>query len=54
MSSKYKVGEDAIPHFVTFSVVGWVTSHFNSLSAGVFMALHCASARDPAYNIAPD
>jgi len=22
MSSKYKVGEDAIPHFVTFSVVG--------------------------------
>ncbi len=24
MSSKYKVGEDAIPHFVTFSVVGWV------------------------------
>lgn len=24
MSSKYKVGEDALPHFVTFSVVGWV------------------------------
>ncbi len=24
MSSKYKVGEDAIPHFVTFSVVGWI------------------------------
>ena len=24
MSSKYKVGEDAIPHFVTFTVVGWV------------------------------
>ena len=24
MSSKYKVGEDEIPHFVTFSVVGWV------------------------------
>jgi len=24
MSSKYKVGENAIPHFVTFSVVGWV------------------------------
>ena len=24
MSSKYKVGEDAIAHFVTFSVVGWV------------------------------
>jgi hypothetical protein len=24
MSGKYKVGEDAIPHFVTFSVVGWV------------------------------
>ncbi len=22
MSNKYKVGEDAIPHFVTFSVVG--------------------------------
>ena len=24
MSSKYNVGEDAIPHFVTFSVVGWI------------------------------
>ncbi len=24
MSSKYKVGEDAIPHFVTFSIVGWI------------------------------
>lgn len=24
MSSKYKVGEDAIPHFITFSVVGWI------------------------------
>ena len=24
MSSKYKIGEDAIPHFVTFTVVGWV------------------------------
>ena len=24
MSSKYKVGEDAIPHFVTFTIVGWI------------------------------
>jgi hypothetical protein len=24
MSSKYKPGEDAFPHFVTFTVVGWV------------------------------
>lgn len=24
MSSKYKVGDDQIPHFVTFTVVGWV------------------------------
>ena len=24
MSSKYKVGEDALPHFVFFSVVGWI------------------------------
>jgi putative transposase len=24
MSSKYKVGDNAIPHFVTFSVVGWI------------------------------
>ena len=24
MSSKYKVGEDAIPHFVTFTTVGWI------------------------------
>jgi hypothetical protein len=23
MSSKCKVSEDAIPHFVTFSAVGW-------------------------------
>lgn len=24
MSSKYKVGDDTIPHFVTFAVVGWI------------------------------
>jgi REP element-mobilizing transposase RayT len=24
MSSKYKPGEDAIPHFITFTVVGWL------------------------------
>jgi len=24
MSSKYKVGDDVIPHFITFSVVGWI------------------------------
>ena len=24
MSSKYKVGEDAIAHFVTFAIVGWI------------------------------
>jgi len=24
MSSKYKVGEDAIPHFITFTTVGWI------------------------------
>jgi len=24
MSSKYKVGEDAVAHFITFSVVGWI------------------------------
>ena len=24
MSSKYKVGEDEIPYFVTFTIVGWV------------------------------
>ena len=24
MSEKYKVGESAIPHFITFSVVGWI------------------------------
>jgi putative transposase len=24
MSGKYKVGEDAISHFVTFTVVGWI------------------------------
>ena len=24
MSSKYKVSDSSIPHFVTFSVVGWI------------------------------
>ena len=24
MSSKYKPGDDALPHFVTFTVVGWI------------------------------
>lgn len=24
MSSKYKLKDDAIPHFITFSVVGWI------------------------------
>lgn len=24
MSTKYKPGDDAVPHFVTFSVVGWI------------------------------
>lgn len=24
MSSKYKVGDDALPHYVTFTVVGWI------------------------------
>jgi len=24
MSSKYKVGDGELPHFITFSVVGWV------------------------------
>ena len=24
MSSKYKPGDNALPHFVTFTVVGWV------------------------------
>jgi hypothetical protein len=24
MSSKYKPGEDAIAHFLTFSVIGWI------------------------------
>lgn len=24
MSSKYKVGDDATPHFVTFTVIGWI------------------------------
>ncbi len=24
MSGKYKVGENEVPHFVTFTVVGWI------------------------------
>jgi putative transposase len=36
MSSKYKVGEDAIPHFVTFSVVGWVDVFSRELYKEIF------------------
>ncbi len=41
MSSKYKVGEDAIPHFVTFTVVGWV----DVFSREMYKEIFCESLR---------
>ncbi len=41
MSSKYKVGEDAIPHFVTFTVVGWV----DVFSREIYKEIFCESLR---------
>ena len=37
MSSKYKAGEDAIPHFVTFSVVGWIDVFSREQYKQIFM-----------------
>jgi putative transposase len=43
MSSKYKVGEDAIAHFVTFSVVGWVDVFSREIYKEIFLnsLKHC-------------
>jgi len=43
MSSKYKPGEDAIAHFVTFSVVGWIDVFSRELYKEIFIASlkHC-------------
>ncbi len=41
MSSKYKVGENAIPHFVTFTVVGWVDVFGREMHKKIF----CESLR---------
>lgn len=37
MSSKYKPGEDAIPHFITFSVVGWVDVFSRNVYKDIFV-----------------
>jgi REP element-mobilizing transposase RayT len=37
MSSKYKPGEDAIAHFVTFSVVGWIDVFTRELYKEIFI-----------------
>jgi REP element-mobilizing transposase RayT len=37
MSSKYKVGEDAIAHFVTFAVVGWVDVFSREIYKEIFI-----------------
>src|SRR5882757_9558828 len=37
MSSKYKTGEDAVPHFVTFTVVGWVDVFSTEMYKQVFI-----------------
>jgi len=38
MSSKYKVGEDAIAHFVTFSIVGWIDVFSRELYKEIFVS----------------
>jgi REP element-mobilizing transposase RayT len=37
MSSKYKPGENAIPHFITFTVVGWVDVFSRELYKEIFI-----------------
>lgn len=37
MSSKYKVGDSAIPHFVTFTTVGWVDVFTRELYKEIFI-----------------
>ncbi|MGC4094655.1 MAG: transposase [Polyangiaceae bacterium] len=37
MSEKYKVGEDAVPHFVTFTVVGWIDVFSRELYKIIFI-----------------
>jgi REP element-mobilizing transposase RayT len=37
MSSKYKPGEDAIAHFVTFSVIGWIDVFSRELYKEIFI-----------------
>ncbi len=37
MSSKYKPGEDAIAHFVTFSVVGWIDVFSREIYKEIFV-----------------
>ena len=43
MSSKYKPGEDAIAHFVTFSVVGWIDVFSREIYKEIFVnsLQHC-------------
>lgn len=43
MSSKYKVGEDAIAHFVTFSVIGWIDVFSREIYKEIFVnsLKHC-------------
>lgn len=37
MSSKYKPGEDALAHFVTFSVIGWIDVFSRELYKEIFI-----------------
>lgn len=37
MSSKYKVGEDTIAHFVTFTVVGWIDVFSREIYKEIFI-----------------
>ena len=37
MSGKYKVGDDELPHFVTFSVVGWIDVFSRELYKQIFV-----------------
>lgn len=38
MSSKYKPGEDAIAHFVTFSIVGWIDVFSREIYKEIFVS----------------
>jgi putative transposase len=47
MSSKYTIGEDATPHFVTFTVVGWIDVFSRELYKEILVSSlkYCAESK---------